>query len=150
MIYLNYTKQTRRNFIALIRSLSLKQLNTVPTGFKNNIIWNFGHSIVTQQILCYKLAGISPRISYEHIELFKKGTVAYGNLEQVDVSSLIELAEDLLESFESDLAQLDFSNFTAYTTSYNVSLSTIDEAIEFNAIHEGLHYGYALAIKNLL
>ena len=147
---LSYTIQTRRNFIQLVESLNLKQLNNIPKGFKNNVIWNFGHVIVTQQILCYKLAGISPRISQEHIEMFKKGSAPYGDFEQVDVSSLIELAESLLESFETDLKQLDFGQFTTYTTSFNVTLTSIEEAIEFNAIHEGLHYGYAMAMKHLL
>jgi hypothetical protein len=32
---------------------SLEQLNKVPPGFSNNLIWNIGHSIVAQQMLVY-------------------------------------------------------------------------------------------------
>jgi hypothetical protein len=31
-----------------------------------------------------------------------------------------------------------------------VTLSTIDEAISFNTLHEGIHLGYILAMKNSL
>ena len=41
-----------------------------------------------------------------------------------------------------------FKGYTPYATSLNVTLSTIDEAISFNAFHEGIHLGYILAMKN--
>jgi hypothetical protein len=35
---------------------NLDQLNTIPEGFNNNLIWNIGHIIVSQQLLVYKLS----------------------------------------------------------------------------------------------
>jgi len=147
---LSYTIQTRKNFRDLVKSLTLEQLNHIPEGYNNNIIWNFGHTLVTHQLLCYTFSGIAPRVSHELIEMFKKGTAPVGKLEQVDVNNLLELADSLLESFASDLESLDFSNYTSYTTSFKVTLSSIEEATAFNAIHEGVHFGYALALKKLV
>lgn len=48
---------------------SLYQLNRIPVGFNNNIIWNIGHIIVTQQKLIYRG---SPLQGYISDELFKK------------------------------------------------------------------------------
>ena len=50
--------QTRKNFIELVEGLSIEELNTMPTGFSNNIIWNFAHTLAAQQIVCYKLSGL--------------------------------------------------------------------------------------------
>ena len=35
------------------------------------------------------------------------------------------------------------------TTSYNVILKTVEDAIVFNNIHEGLHLGYMMALNRL-
>jgi len=37
---------------------TLEQLNKIPEGFSNNLIWNIGHIIVTQQVLIYKLSNL--------------------------------------------------------------------------------------------
>ncbi|WP_407635809.1 DinB family protein [Solitalea canadensis] len=37
---------------------TIDQLNKVPAGFNNNLIWNIGHEIVAQQALIYKSSGL--------------------------------------------------------------------------------------------
>ena len=34
-------KQTRANVLQAIESLSHEQMNQIPKGFNNNIVWNF-------------------------------------------------------------------------------------------------------------
>ena len=74
MTELNHLLETRKNFIGLIESLTTEQLNKIPDRFSNNIIWNFGHNVVTQQLLCYKLAGKEPYMNEEIINEFRKGS----------------------------------------------------------------------------
>jgi len=40
--------------------------------------------------------------------------------------------------------------FQPYATSYGIQLNTIEEAIRFNNIHEGMHLGYILAQRRSL
>ena len=47
---------TRKHFVSLIENFSTEQLNKIPEGFSNNIIWNIVHCMVTQQGLIYGLA----------------------------------------------------------------------------------------------
>jgi hypothetical protein len=55
-------------FSILIQGYTLEQLNKVPRGFNNNIIWNIAHVIVTQQILVYKLSGLPMIVTDEMVE----------------------------------------------------------------------------------
>lgn len=150
MTELTHLLITRNNFIQLIDSLSIEQLNKIPEGYSNNIIWNFAHIIVTQQLLCYKLAGKDMYIKDEIVEKFRKGTKPSGIASEEEISNYKKLALELVEKTKNDLATENKSNYTAYTTSFNVTLNNIEEAIKFNNIHEGLHLGYAMAMKKLV
>jgi len=58
--------------------LSLNQLNQVPSGFNNNVIWNVAHVLVTQQILIYGLSSLPFVIDNSLVDQFRKG--ATGNI----------------------------------------------------------------------
>lgn len=46
------TNRTSREVYArYFENYTLEQLNKVPQGFSNNLIWNIGHIIVSQQLL---------------------------------------------------------------------------------------------------
>jgi len=150
MLEITHISQTRKNFIDLIQSLSLEEINRIPNNFSNNIAWNFGHIVVTQQILCYKLSGLEMYVSDEMIEKYKKGSRPNGDISQEELDELISISDKNLELLEADLEALKFINYTEYATSYNVTLTSIRSAIKFNSVHEGLHYGYALALRKCL
>jgi hypothetical protein len=42
------SRQLHQNFLD---NYSLEQLNTIPAGMSNNLIWNIAHAIVSQQKL---------------------------------------------------------------------------------------------------
>ena len=68
------TKASRNMVTKVIEGYTLEQLNKVPAGFNNNIIWNIGHIIVTQQLLVYKLSGLPMIVTDEMVEKYRKGT----------------------------------------------------------------------------
>jgi hypothetical protein len=132
--HLHLLNQTRQNFLNLIQDLSNEQLNKIPEGFKNNIIWNFGHVVVTQQILCYKLSGLPMYLKNDIIDKYRKGSSASNDV------SMQEL----------DYIEDKFKNFENYPTSYGIELTHIEEAVSFNNTHEGLHFGIAMSLKKLV
>ena len=150
MTELNHLLETRKNFIGLIESLTTEQLNKIPDRFSNNIIWNFGHNIVTQQLLCYKLAGKEPYMNEEIINEFRKGSKPTRLVSEEEITIFKKMAIELVSKTESDLKSGINWNYNSYTTSYNVTLNSIEEAIKFNNVHEGLHFGYAMAMKKLV
>ncbi|CAN5473536.1 DinB family protein [soil metagenome] len=148
--YFEIIAQTRTNFIQLLDGLTIEQVNKIPAGFNNNIIWNFAHAISAQQVLCYRLAGISPVVDENFIELFKKGTKPEAFIDQNKLNHIKKLSELTIEKLKLDYSDKVFTNYTDYTTSYNVSLSSIDDAIKFVSVHDGLHFGYAMALRRLV
>ena len=140
-------KVGRNLLLKSIKGLSDEQLNIIPDGFANNIIWNVGHILVTQQLLVYALSGNTPRISKERIEFFRKGTKPGQVVDAVEIKSIIEDLEKTVDEMETDYENGLFKTYKEYPTSYGLTLKSIEEAIQFNNIHEALHLGYILAMK---
>lgn len=147
---IDITRKNRLIFQNFIDTLTLKQLNKVPKGFKNNIIWNIAHCIVTQQLLVYKLSGLDSVLSDEMIEQYKKGTQTENNLTQEEVDAIRNLLFSPLDKTEDDFNNNVFKNYTSYTVSTGSTLENVDQALAFNNFHEGIHLGYILALKKAL
>jgi hypothetical protein len=140
-------KTTRRNQLAAIKDLTLEQLNVIPQGFNNNLIWNLGHVIVTQQLLCYKLSGNPLNVEADLLDKFAKGTLPSPNFEFTDLERLKKYAKSLPDLLESDYNSGLFKTYNKYPTSYGYELNSIEDAINFNNVHEGVHLGYIMSLK---
>jgi len=128
-----------------------EQLNTIPKGFNNNLIWNIGHVVATQQLLVYGLSGNTPKVPAYVIDKYKKGTAPDGNASTEEITEIKSLLFSTLETLESDYNASLFTDFKEYTLSTTGgTLHSIEEAIEFNNFHEGLHLGSCLALSRLI
>ncbi|TBN00214.1 DinB family protein [Hyunsoonleella flava] len=140
-------QNTRSIFKKIIENNTLEDLNKIPNGFNNNIIWNIGHIVVSEQLLAYRLSGLESSLSDEMIDKYRKDSKPNGAVSQEEVNEIKELLSTSLEKTKEDYYNDVFQNYNAYTVSTTGNtLSNIDEALQFIAIHEGLHYGYVLAL----
>lgn len=142
--------QTRRNLLSLTEPFSLDQLNQIPDGFNNNLFWHLGHVIATQQLLMYKNSGLDTLIPSEFIDKFRKGSKpeeAFGEEMLAYIQrQMIVTAEQAFRDFEAG----KFAEYASYPTSYGYELASIEDAVRFNNVHEGLHFGYAQALRRSL
>lgn len=131
----------------LIRGLSIEQIHRLPPGFSNNIVWNAGHAVATQQLLTYGLSGLPLRLDQTFVDAFRKGTHPGEPFDEARLGLLLqwmlETPEWLAEDYETGV----FKTFHPYTTSFGVRLYSIEEAIQFVTVHEGLHLGYMMGIR---
>jgi len=134
----------------LMEGLSIETLNTIPEGFNNNIIWNFGHVIVSQQILCYKLANQPMKIDAAFIAKYSKGTKPESFIDSTELAFLKEQAVVLIDELIADVQAGILDKYDTYTTSFDVVLNEIDDAVKYVTMHEGLHLGYAMALKRIV
>lgn len=139
--------KTRKSFIKIIESISLDDLNKIPKGFNNNIIWNIGHIVVSQQLLAYKLSGLPMMVSDELVGKYRKDSKPEGAVSQEEVNEIKDLLMTTIDKTKVDYSNHVFKNYNEYTVSTTGNtLTNIDEAFEFILFHEGIHLGYVLAL----
>ncbi|MBY0537274.1 MAG: DinB family protein [Chitinophagaceae bacterium] len=134
----------------IVDSYSLDQLNKIPEGFKNNLIWNVGHVIVAQQSIVYRGSGLPLYVSDALFDQFKPGSKPERDLTQEEVDHLRILLHSLPDQLEADLEKGLFTQYTERTTVTGFHLASLEDALIFNNYHEGMHMGYMLAMRKLV
>lgn len=141
--------QNRKNIIALLASHSLEQVNAIPAGFNNNIIWNAGHLLLSQQFLIYHFSGL-PMADFvkDFAPGYGSNTKPDGEATQAELDRIIDQLGKTAEQLENDYKSGKFTSYTTYTSEYfGVTMRNIEEALHFNAYHESYHFGFMSAIK---
>ncbi|NMM48587.1 DinB family protein [Marinigracilibium pacificum] len=141
--------EATRNLIKKVwDSLTPEELSTIPKDHKNNILWNIGHCIVTQQLLIYALSNNEMTLPPSFIEKFRKGSSpANGEISESDIEIINENLMSQSAKLKEDYEKLLNSDFKEYETSYGVKLSNVNDAISFNNVHEALHLGIIMSLK---
>lgn len=147
---LKTTLQNRKLLYKILDKTPREQLLQIPEGFRNNIWWNIAHVVVTQQLLVYKFSDLQMRVPQEFIEKFKKGTVPDGTASEEEIKEIAAFLLSTIEWMEEDYNNGLFKEYNSYTTSMNVTLNNVDDAIAFNLFHEGIHLGAILALQKVV
>ena len=138
---------SRGLYQSFLDNYSLEQLNTIPEGMSNNLIWNMGHVIVSQQKLVYTLSGLPMHISDSLFEKYQNGSRPDGKTSQIEVAEIKKLLSEIVQKTKADFEAGIFKEFHPYQTKTGFNLGTLKEAMEFNNYHEGIHLGIMMSIK---
>lgn len=139
-------ENNRNIYLKFLIHNSLEELNKVPQGFNNNLLWNIGHVIVVQQRLVYGLANVPLNISDDLFQKYKPGTKP-GIPEPEDTVELFkELLLKPIAQTKSDFESGKLDDYTPYTTSKGFHLANAGDAITFNNYHEALHLGTMISL----
>jgi hypothetical protein len=145
-------KACRGKWLSTIADLTTDQLNHIPKGFNNNLAWQFGHVIVSQQLLCYRLAGQKMLIDENLVDRYKNGSKPENYISADEIEQLKGYLLSTIDQLEIDLEAGIFDNFKAYTISTfpGLTLESVNDAIKFIVSHDGLHYGCTMSLKRLV
>ncbi len=144
------TEKIHFNFNKILITTPKEHLFSIPENFNNNIFWNISHVLVTQQLLVYKLSKLHTRLDWALVKKYSKGTFPENHVTEEEVQ---QVAEALLATpgwTKEDYANGIFKEYDSYTTSANVVLANVEDAIAFNIFHLGLHMGTVQAIQKKL
>jgi hypothetical protein len=141
---------TRNNILSLLEKLSEEQIIVVPPKFNNNILWNAGHVLNSQQRLCYGLTGNPLYIPESYGPLFSKGSSPKDWKETPPIGEIKRLLMETTPLLKEDYHKGIFKNFKEYTTSYGYTLRSAEDVICFNNVHEGVHFGVMMALRKLV
>jgi hypothetical protein len=144
--------QTRKNYLAILESSSIAELNAIPIGFNNNVIWNIAHIVATMDILYYSLNGLTPKLDSNFIESYRKGTKPAEMVDEAMVDALKLNLVSQLDRIETDVKEGIFPENLPkpYTTSYHFELKTLADIIRFNQVHEALHMGIVMSLRKFV
>lgn len=144
------TKNSRNLLKGILNKYSLEQLNKIPQGFNNNIIWNIGHIIVVEQLIVYKLSGLSPMVSNEMVLKYQKGSRPDGNATAEDLREIKDMLFATIEKTQADFSAGIFKNYHEFSNSLGFTLRNAEEAISFNYFHEATHLGIIMSLQKFV
>lgn len=141
---------SRKVYLKFLENYTTEQLNYIPEGLSNNLIWNIGHVVVVQQALVYKLSGLSMLVTEEMFEKYRNGSLPNSNTSKEEIEIVKQILIDSIEKTKADYKKGLFENYKEYTTTTGFNLASVEDAITFNNYHEGTHLGFMLKIKKFL
>lgn len=147
---------TRSRMVTLLEDHNLEQLNAVPPGFNNNLIWNAAHCYVSTHRVAFVQNGVSDQemtvMAYhppttDLTAAYQKGTRPTGDVDQAFVDDIIAALSH--QPWMSGLAEqfLIPERYENWITSWGVELHSAGEALSYLNMHEGMHYGVMLALR---
>lgn len=142
----------RKALLRLVEDLTTEQMNKIPTGFNNNLAWQIGHLVVSQQVLCYKLSNNELVIDPALVDKYRNGTKPENFISAEEIKQLKAYLLNTIDQLEKDLSADKFKNYNAYAPStYKIyTIEKIEDAIKFIVSHDGLHYGCSIMMKKFI
>ncbi len=150
MIALDHLRATRAHFVKVLNLLSTEQLNHIPAGFNNSIIWNIGHVVTTMNLLVYKNSNLPMKLDDDFIACYRKGSKPNGAIDNSEIKFISDILTQSVDQLTDDWCAGKFEKYTTYETSYGATLNNATEAIQFNTVHEAMHLGYVKAMSKLV
>ncbi|NER17173.1 DinB family protein [Spongiivirga citrea] len=146
-LVLEATLQNRKLLYYFLKTIPLEKLNHIPNGFNNNIFWNIAHSVATQQRLVYGLSGKKLLVDDEFVGAYKKGTKPE---KDATIDEVEELKKSVFTTIDQTISDFQDGSFTTYEpydlSTVKMTLKSVEDAMQFNLYHEGLHIGYIMAL----
>lgn len=135
--FLELIDNMRRDLLKKTENLTVEQLNTIPNGFNNNIVWNLGHIlVVTDEILNKNTLFSIPTYDFD-TSGFKKGTRPDNVINEKDTSSIRSALSDTIPRFRRLLK--DYALATQNKESELLEKLSNDKSIHFILFHEDMH-----------
>lgn len=143
-------RMSRGYLLKEIAGLSAEQMLEVPEGAANNVLWNLGHIVYAHDRFTYGACGVESDVPASYTDLFKGGTSPSDWDEPPSVEEVMGHIQNATEKTYADYAAGKFDNYTPFELVPGFSIDSIDEALQFNCLHEGVHIGVILVMKRLL
>lgn len=142
--------KTRTSLLASINTLTADELNFIPDGFNNNIIWNLGHLIAAQQGICYQRAGLPMLITDELHAAYKPGSKPAAPASTQEIDAIKQLLLSTLNQLALDIQAGIFDNYTPWVNRFGFEINNINDALAYLPYHDGLHSDRISVFKKMI
>lgn len=144
-------KNFRLFLLRQLEGLTAQQLNEIPLGYNNNIVWNVAHLICAEQSMCYVRAGLPLVVDEKYFSPYLPTTKPTGFVDEQEIDVIKELFINSIDKLQADFQKNLFSNYSPSAMTpkfYGVEVNNIDDALDFLLYHEGFHGGYIVSLKH--
>lgn len=144
------TRTSRNVLLKFLDHYSLEQLNKIPDGFSNNLIWNIGHIVVVEQMLVYNLSGLPMLVSTEMVAKYKRGTRPEKDVSAEEIAEIRTLLFKTIDRTREDFSNGAFKEYQIFTSMTGFEITSAANAIAFNNYHEATHTGIMMGIRKFI
>ncbi len=139
-------RYVRHSIIDLTDKLSVEQWNEIPDRMKNNLVWNVGHMVFTQQMLCYALGGLQPTIDMAFFGQFAPDTSPGSIVNHDDIARIKSTFSEAFEQLATDATAGRLESYKSWSLPSGISIDSFEDAMITNVIHEGRHFGVVISL----
>ena len=143
-------RASRIRLFQLIDTSNQELLFKIPEGFNNNIIWQIGHCITSQQRHMYMRSGLPMYITNEFMESFKIGSSPATWKTTPDVNEVKQLLIETVDHLESDLESRLFVRYEPFELPIGFQVKNHIQALQAANYHEAEHSGRIFTYLKLL
>lgn len=131
-----------------IEGLSHEHLLETPERLDTNILWNLGHVTFSHDQMLYGPSGSdSPLPSYFE-KYFRPGVTPSTWDRTPDIEEVMKHFNGQLARIERDLKAGAFARYVPVKIAVGVRVRSLEEALSFNAAHEGFHAGVISTVRD--
>jgi hypothetical protein len=131
-----------------IDGMSDGELLRIPTGAENNVLWNVGHVVLSHYRLVYRPSGATVPVPEHWNDWFLPGTSpANWGRNAPSAGDVLDQFDAQFDRIEADHAQGLFATYKPFELKSGSRLGSVEEAMAFNLMHEGIHIGAVIALK---
>ena len=105
-------KRFREFLLAQMKGLTTEELNKIPAGYNNNIIWNIAHLICASQSLCYLRAGQPITVEDKYFSPYRTNTKPGEFIDEDEIEKIKKLFIESIDTLEADFDRKIFNDYT--------------------------------------
>lgn len=149
--FLNHGRMVRSFMLPKFLELPENDWLTIPTGYKNNILWNVGHISTLADRVIFGYSELPTFFSRKEMKCFMKDTSPASWKEEPP--SITRVKEFFLTYYERILEAEKsgkFEKFLAFPLGDHLYIDSALDAVRFALCHEGCHLGIISGIVKRL
>lgn len=144
-------RTVRGKIAAQLEGFSAAQLNEIPKGLNNNLIWQLGHLVVSTELLAYLRSQAMPEKVVPLAEKYRMGTKPESFVSEAEISELKARFFTSIDQLEADYrAGLLAAAQPFATMTFGITANNIEEILQMCFWHDTLHWGNINVIRKLV
>jgi hypothetical protein len=136
-IYLKKLEANRQELMTMISSLTEEEMNLIPKGHANNIIWNLGHMLLVSESILYKNLPVQRPVHRFDLSQFARNTSPHDFIVK---NEFLLIGKAFMETASIFREIINLGNGNESIPVQNMQDIITEERLQFLLFHDSIHY----------